>query len=33
MEDGWERLTHLRQNGPSPYAFSLDHPLLKPQVA
>jgi hypothetical protein len=33
MEAGWERLTHLRQHGSSPYAFSLEQPLARPAVA
>jgi hypothetical protein len=33
MEDGWARLTHLRQYGSSPHAFSLDQPVVRPQVA
>ncbi|MCA8899781.1 MAG: DUF3291 domain-containing protein [Hyphomonas sp.] len=33
MEDGWQKLQLLRQNGPSPEAFSLDQPVAKPAAA
>ena len=33
MSDGWDRLQHLRLHGSSAYAFSLDDPLARPQVA
>ncbi|KCZ87142.1 DUF3291 domain-containing protein [Hyphomonas johnsonii] len=33
MEDGWQRLMHLRRFGSSTYAFSLDEPLARPNVA
>ena len=33
MSDGWDRLQHLRMHGPSSYAFSLDDPIARPQVA
>ncbi len=33
LSDGWERLQHLRTHGSSSYAFSLDEPLARPQVA
>ncbi len=33
LSDGWERLQHLRTHGSSSYAFSLDEPVARPQVA
>ena len=33
MEDGWQRLLHLRANGSSNYAFSLNQPIVRPHVA
>lgn len=33
LEDGFQRLQHLRQNGSSDYAFSLDQPAPRPAVA
>lgn len=33
LEDGWQRLVHLRQNGSSAYGFSLDDPMPQPAVA
>jgi hypothetical protein len=33
MQDGWERLQSLRQNGPTKSAFSLEHPISKPVAA
>ncbi|MFN4184255.1 MAG: DUF3291 domain-containing protein [Hyphomonas sp.] len=33
LEDGFQRLQHLRQHGSSDYAFSLDQPALRPAVA
>lgn len=33
LEDGYQRLVHLRENGSSGYAFSLDQPVLQPAVA
>ncbi|PKP79744.1 MAG: hypothetical protein CVT79_18260 [Alphaproteobacteria bacterium HGW-Alphaproteobacteria-18] len=33
LEDGFQRLQHLRRNGSSDYAFSLDQPALRPAVA
>lgn len=33
LEDGFQRLQHLRRHGSSDYAFSLDQPSLRPAVA
>ncbi|MEZ5998323.1 MAG: DUF3291 domain-containing protein [Hyphomonas sp.] len=33
MEDGWNKLQLLRQNGASPDAFSLDQPMAQPHAA
>lgn len=33
LEDGFQRLQHLRHNGSSDYAFSLDQPAARPAVA
>jgi Domain of unknown function (DUF3291) len=33
LEDGWQRLQHLRQHGSTDYAFSLDQPVKRPAVA
>ena len=33
LEDGWQRLQHLRQHGSSDYAFSLEQPVKRPAVA
>lgn len=33
LEDGWQRLQHLRAHGPSGFAFSLDAPREKPEAA
>lgn len=32
-EDGWQRLQHLRANGSTEYAFSLDQPVKRPPAA
>lgn len=32
-EDGWLRLQHLRAHGSSEFAFSLGHPVKRPEVA
>ncbi|MFN4025778.1 MAG: DUF3291 domain-containing protein [Hyphomonas sp.] len=33
LEDGFQRLLHMRRHGSSDYAFSLDQPVLSPAVA
>lgn len=33
LEDGWNRLEHLRRHGPTPEAFTLDHLIAKPVAA
>lgn len=33
LEDGWNKLQHLRQNGSTPEAFSLDQPMASPVAA
>nr|WP_321359197.1 DUF3291 domain-containing protein [uncultured Hyphomonas sp.] len=33
MEDGWQKLQHLRQHGSTPEAFSLDDPIDRPIAA
>ena len=33
MEDGWNKLQHLRQHGATPEAFSLDEPVARPVAA
>lgn len=33
LEDGWNKLQHLRQNGPTAQAFSLDQPITSPVAA
>jgi len=33
LEDGWQRLHHLRQHGSTDFAFSLDQPAKRPEVA
>ena len=33
MQDGWDKLQSLRQNGPTKDAFSLDHLMAKPVAA
>jgi len=33
LEDGWKKLVHLREHGPTPEAFSLDQPVASPVAA
>ncbi len=33
LEDGWNRLVHLRFHGSTPFAFSLDAPVARPFAA
>jgi hypothetical protein len=33
LEDGWLRLQHLRAHGSGEFAFSLDQPVKRPEVA
>ena len=33
LQDGWDRLQSLRQNGPTDHAFSLDNLIAKPVAA
>ena len=33
LEDGWNKLQHLREHGPTPEAFSLDEPVASPVAA
>ena len=33
LEDGWNKLQHLREHGPTPEAFSIDQPVESPLAA
>ena len=33
LEDGWQKLQHLREHGSTPEAFSLDDPMDPPVAA